>query len=286
VWPETQVAAPYALLAATFDALDRTRSRLLIAGVLAYLFRTVAVRAPAALAATVFLCTHRIVPPFVPCELGVGGLVLSGAVSDVTGRSSAQLRAAYTRLGDMGDVALEARAYARPITEALGAAGGGRGPRMGAGLTIPGVHRALLELAATRGSDAVQRKRVQVRALLVLARDTETRWLVRTLLGNLRVGAVDKTVVTALAHAFTPWPAGAAAWTPVAAARTDAVNQLAAAFARRPDFRFLVLTLLDGGVPAACAACNVTPGSPLIPMLGRITRCAGCVGGPGGGGRA
>ena len=251
--------APYVLVSATFDALDRTRSRLLITGILEYLFRYVAARAPTALEATVFLCTNRVVPAFVPFELGIGGQVIGGAVGDISGRSAAQLRADYNRLGDMGDVAQEARAGARLITSAFGA--GSPGPR--AVLSIAGVHQALLELGGVRGAQSVERKRARVRALLLQARDTETRWLVRTFLGNLRVGAVEKTVVTALAQAFAP--TGSAA---------EAALQLSACYSRRPDYRHMVRTLLAGGVPAVVAACDVTAGTPLVPMLGQIARYA------------
>ena len=85
-------------------------------------------------------------------------------------------------------------------------------------------------------------------------------------------------MVTALAQAFSPWPPTVAAADGErrreAAGPTDAAlaNQLAAAFARRPDYRALVRALLDGGVPGACASCAVTVGTPLMPMLGRIAR--------------
>ena len=277
--PDATADPPYLLMARTFDALDRTRSRVLIVGVLAYLFRYLAVRAPAALVPAVFLCTNRVAPAFVPFELGVGGQVMSAAITEVTGRSATQLRADYNRLGDLGDVAQQARASAHSITASFVRLSGKSDV-----LTIPAVYRNLHELAATRGDRAVERKRARVRALLAVTRENETRWLVRTLIANLRVGAVDKTVVAALARAFAPpWPptaATAAAWSAGAnaapdrakAADADAAERLAACFSRRPDYRHLVAALLEGGLEHALASCDVQVGTPLMPMLGKITR--------------
>jgi len=275
--PHATADPPYLLIARTFDALDRTRSRALIVGILAYLFRYLAVRAPAALVSAVFLCTNRAAPAFVPFELGVGGQVMSAAITEVTGRSAVQLRADYNRLGDLGDVAQQARASAHSITASFVRLSGKSDV-----LTIPAVYRTLHELADTRGDRAVERKRARVRGLLAVTRENETRWLVRTLIANLRVGAVDKTVVTALARAFAPpWPptaTTAAAWSVSAAsdrakaADADAAERLAACFSRRPDYRHLVAVLLEGGLEHALASCDVQVGTPLMPMLGKITR--------------
>ena len=273
-WPlssAVDAAPPFRLLAATFDALDKTRSRQLITGILAHLFRHLIVRASTALTSAVYLCVNRAVPAFVPFELGVGGQVFSGALADVTGRSSAQLRTDYHRLGDIGDVAYHARTQARSITSLFADAGTASTSR--AILTIPGIHAALIELAGMRGTGAVQRRRARVRALLVLAQDTEMRWLVRTLASNLRVGAVEKTVVAALAHAFAPSSLGSAAVSGAAEAAANA-SVLAACYSRRPDYGHLVQALLAGGVAGAVAACQLTCGTPLVPMLGRITRYA------------
>ncbi len=73
------------------------------------------------------------------------------------------------------------------------------------------MYDSLLKIAHAKGSGAAKAKQAIVEKLLVAARGEETRFLVRTLGQNLRVGAV-RTVLAALARAMvlTPPPMVAA----------------------------------------------------------------------------
>lgn len=75
-------------------------------------------------------------------------------------------------------------------------------------LRISGVYESLLKIADAKGPGAAKQKQSIVEKLLVSAKGEETRYLVRTLCQNLRVGAVRTSILTALARAvvLTPPP--------------------------------------------------------------------------------
>ena len=73
-------------------------------------------------------------------------------------------------------------------------------------LLVTGVYQSLLKIANAKGSGAAKQKQGIVEKLLVAAKGEETRYLVRTLGQNLRVGAVRTSMLTALARAVVLTP--------------------------------------------------------------------------------
>jgi len=238
-----------------------TKSRIQIVSILAGLFRSVAQDHPDDLTATVYLCSNRLAPPFqAAMVLGVGGSIISQAISEATGMSPAAMKSAYQRLGDIGDVAQEARSSMRTLSDIFSSSVSKKAKT----LTVADVYNKLCSLAKIKGPGSTLSKRNLLRDLLVACREHEARYLVRTAVGNLRVGAVGVTTVVALAHAFyTGNPEGLPA----------AVASLKACYSRCPDYGQLVQALLDGGIDE-CARrfASIRPGTPLVPMLGKITR--------------
>ena len=131
--------------------------------------------------------------------------------------------------------------------------------------------------------------------LLVRCREKETRYLVRTLGQHLRIGAVAKTVLAALAQAIEKDKAK----------QERAAKALARAYSECPSFDILVAEMLQGrregqsphtvqtrqsnGEPrrgvcvCVCVSggsgwerveeqCILRPGTPIRPQLGQITR--------------
>lgn len=146
-------------------------------------------------------------------------------------------------------------------------------------LLITGVYDALIKIAGAKGTGAAKTKQAVVEKLLVAAKGEETRFLVRTLCQNLRVGAV-RTSLAALARAtvLSPPPAVSAALTsdspfhispqtlaaikPLVGkkkASDDARDALNATFAQaegaikrvyvqHPNYDHIVRALLEGGL--------------------------------------
>ncbi len=117
----------------------------------------------------------------------VGGGMLRDAISEVTGLEVENLRPRYVRLGDSGEVAYEAFAEARGENNAA--------PRH----TLDGTQTLVQTLSETRGT---KNKKALLVAALSGATPLEAKYLVKLLVGDLRIGLKEGLVEDALARAF------------------------------------------------------------------------------------
>ncbi|HEX8503508.1 MAG TPA: ATP-dependent DNA ligase [Pyrinomonadaceae bacterium] len=117
----------------------------------------------------------------------VGGGMLRDAISEVTGLEVENLRPRYVRLGDSGDVAYEAFAETKGAENA--------GPT----LTLAATHALVERLSETRGT---KNKKALLTAALARATPSEAKYLVKLLVGDLRIGLKEGLVEDAVARAF------------------------------------------------------------------------------------
>lgn len=141
-WPAGK--APYALLTRAFVLVNLTRSRIKIVNTLVNLVRTLIRLDPDSLLAAVcfypalrlslgvfafmeyhsmtlmelkvWLTTNDIGPPYENNELGLGGSVISKALTNSSGITAAALKKLFNKHGDPGDVAFEAKMKQRTLT--------------------------------------------------------------------------------------------------------------------------------------------------------------------------
>ena len=249
----------YMHIATTFKSICGIKGRLEITSKLRKMFLSVLEATKAdqqaqirTVIAAVYLCCNAVAPQHKGVELGVGGSVVSQAVAEVTGRSRDHLRTSYRKLGDMGDVAFQAKATVRSI----------RGPKP---LTIVEVFDSLLALAAMKGQGSAGRKRSLVVKLLVRSRGEEIRFVVRTLLQHLRTGAVGKILQAAVAHAFCDF-LGISGKEPL----HQAADDLQVCFSQHPQWDTIISALVTGGFDRMRVACAPSPGVPITPMLAKV----------------
>ncbi|EON67013.1 DNA ligase 1 [Coniosporium apollinis CBS 100218] len=270
--------ATYALLTRCFILVNETRSRIKIVDTLVNLLRTIIEGDPESLLPAVWLATNSISPPYIDLELGLGGSAISKALRKVCGLDAQGLRKLYDKYGDAGDVAFEAK---KRQSFTL------RKPKP---LTIRGVFDSLVKIANSKGTGSVDIKQGIVERLLQDARGAEeSRYVVRTLVQHLRIGAVKTTMLIGLARAFMlSKPPNAdflirsqaelAALDKPSLADVYAKNEeiVKACFARRPNYNDLIPTLLEIGVcDELLLRCGLALHIPLRPMLGSITRDLG-----------
>ncbi|KAF8558030.1 ATP-dependent DNA ligase [Imleria badia] len=191
-WPVAS-PAPYSFLIHTLAVLVNTRSRIAILDALTNTLRCLILYHPASLLPALYLLSNSLSPAYSPLELGIGVSVISRAIQHVSGLTSAAFRRLYNSSGDPGDVAFEAKSNVRTLVA--------HPP-----LLIENVYQSMLKIAHIKGQGATRQKQSIVEKLLVAARGEETRFLVRTLSQNLRVGAVRTTILTALARALVLAP--------------------------------------------------------------------------------
>jgi DNA ligase 1 len=121
--------------------------------------------------------------------LNIGGSLLSRAVAEISGATSAELGAAYRRHGDFGAAAADLLYGHAPAVPAL---------------TLGDVETALTALAEARGPAPKLRL---LTALFGRATVGETKYLIKLATGDMRTGVKQSLVEEAIAEA---WPEGGA----------------------------------------------------------------------------
>jgi DNA ligase-1 len=277
-WTTDGGHATYALLTRCFILINSTTSRIKIVDTLVNLLRTIIESDPGSLLPSVWLATNAISPPYIDLELGLGGSAISKALKKVCGLDSAGLKVLNNKHGDAGDVAFEAK---KKQSFTL------RKPKA---LTIQSVFDSLVKIANSKGTGSVEVKQRIVERLVQDARGAEeSRYIVRTLVQHLRIGAVKTTMLIALSRAFiTSKPPGAGFQTraqkDLAKLKKEELAEIyskneeivKACFARRPNYNDLIPALLEIGVcDDMLLRCGLAMHIPLRPMLGSITRDMG-----------
>jgi DNA ligase-1 len=277
-WAKERGDASYALLTRCFVLINSTQSRIKIVDTLVNCLRTIIEGDPDSLLPAVWLATNSISPPYISLELGLGGSAISKALKKVCGLDNAGLKNLYDKHGDAGDVAFEAK---KKQSFTL------RKPKP---LSIKGVYQSLVKIANSKGTGSVENKQRIVERLIQDARGAEeSRYIVRTLVQHLRIGAVKTTMLIALARAFLlTEPPGASLplrniaklaklkKEELAVVWTKAEEIVKTCFARHPNYNDIVPGLLEVGVcDELLRRCGLALHIPLRPMLGSITRDLG-----------
>jgi ATP-dependent DNA ligase len=115
----------------------------------------------------------------------VGGRILSEAMCLATGVSGETLGPRYARWGDAGDVAFEIFSEAKPSN--------------GPSLSLAETESLLAQLSSTRGKNA---KTDLLTRVLAKATPLEAKYLVKLLIGDLRIGLREGLVEDAISRAF------------------------------------------------------------------------------------
>ena len=274
-WAAEGGDASYALLTRAFVLANATTSRIRIVDTLVNLLRVLIEGDPQSVLPAVWLATNSISPPYDECELGLGGSSISKALKKVYGLNPQGLKALYDKHGDVGDVAFEAKKR-QSFTLMK--------PKP---LKIKGVYQSLMKIAMSKGAGSQETKQRIVERLLQDARGAEeSRYIARTLVQNLRIGAVKTTMLIALARAVIhSQPQGAdfsvRAQQDLAHLKKEELGEIysqaeeivKASYARHPNYNDLVACLLEIGVTdELLVRCGLELHVPLRPMLGSITR--------------
>ena len=205
-----------------------------------------------------------------PVPLQVSGAAVSTAVATVTGVSKKSLRSNYRDTGDLGDTAAHffhpgqsvqqffvARSNT-PIKEETDTKSSVRGA------DIVKIHGLLRQIATVSPGTGSQRDRQQllVKLLRLSTSKEEIRFLVRLLLGNMRLGATMTSILAALAMAIVEAKEGIPT-----VPQEPAIQQVQKTFDICPKLNKVALALICGGVDKMKHECTVQDGCPIQPML-------------------
>ncbi|HKF37431.1 MAG TPA: ATP-dependent DNA ligase [Ktedonobacteraceae bacterium] len=174
----------FARLAHTFEELERTSSRLALIELLTAPFRSV--ERPEEIEKVCYLVQGRVAPFFEALEMGMAEKTVARSIAIAAHTTSEDVLQRYATLGDMGLVAEQLRKGAGAMSHAL---------------SVDEVFLALRAIAQTSGKGAVEQKIAGLADLLTQVDGVSAKYVVRILLGNLRLGIGDATVLDALAKA-------------------------------------------------------------------------------------
>ena len=219
-------------LAEFFDRLEATSGRNQMIEILAALFTEAEAKEADKI---VYLSQGRLLPPFEPLEFGVGEAVARGALAVAADVGPEDVRARAAEAGDLGTVAQQLLA-----------------PRKSAGLSVTQVYQALDSIARAEGKGAQERKRKQIVALAESLGPREAKHVIRVLLGRLRLGIGDPTVMEGLSAAKT-------------GGKTDR-KAIERAYNLCSDLGFVARTYLSKGAKGL-AKVQVEVGKPVRPAL-------------------
>jgi DNA ligase-1 len=173
----------FANLARTFEELERTSSRLTLIELVTRLFRSI--EQPEEIQQVCYLMQGRVAPFYEALEMGMADKSVTKSIALASHTTPEQIAAQYATLGDLGLVAEHVkRETQHPPTV----------------LSVEEVFERLRAIAQAAGKGAVEQKSTRLADLLTQVDSVSAKYVVRILLGKLRTGIGDATVLEALAR--------------------------------------------------------------------------------------
>ena len=178
----------FAILADAFSKMESTRKRLELTQYLVELFKKTPQEV---ISKIVYLLQGKLRPDFEGIELGVAEKLAIRAISKSSGIPTKKIETEYKKSGDLGNAAtiiLEQKTQTTFLMEDI---------------TVERVYETLFKIAKLEGSRSQDMKMKYISSLLNDATPVEASFILKILLGTLRLGIAENTVMDALAIAFT-----------------------------------------------------------------------------------
>jgi DNA ligase-1 len=176
----------YLELVKVYENLESTPKRLEKTNILADFFKKISEKEARDIA---YLVKGKVFPDWSESEIGISSQLAIKAISKATGISEEHLVKQWRHIGDLGKVAEES-----VKTKKQRALFSGK-------LTIQKVVDNLRKASQLQGHGTVDRKLSLVAELLTNAEPMEARYIIRTLLEELRIGVADGTIRDAIVWA-------------------------------------------------------------------------------------
>jgi DNA ligase 1 len=224
----------FADLTEYYRRIEGTPKRLEIRSILVELLGALR---PPELAEALYLSQGALRPEYEAVELGMADSLAARAVALATGLPDADVAGRARRSGDLGST----------VEELLPSG------RTGDPLGVSEVYQALLAIANASGEGSQDQKVHRLRELLDRATSTEGKFLVRFVLGKLRLGVREMTILDALAERF-------------GGGTKEARSRIEGAYNLSSDLGLVADTLFAGGLDGLDEI-HLQVGRPIRPML-------------------
>jgi DNA ligase-1 len=178
----------FSLLVDTFEQMEMTTSRLSLTEHLVSLLK----KTPAdIIEKVVYLIQGKLRPDYEGVELGLAEKMILRSLAQSSGMGVSTLLEIYRKTGDLGDSAKEVMVH-KDQTSLV--------PQQ---MTVERVYSVLYKIARTTGPRSQELKIKLVSSLLNESTPRESRYIIKFIIGSLRLGIADNTVMDALSLAFT-----------------------------------------------------------------------------------
>ncbi|MFL6343758.1 MAG: ATP-dependent DNA ligase [Nitrososphaeraceae archaeon] len=181
----------------TFEKMEQTTSRLMLTDYLVCLLK----KTPSStIDKVVYLIQGKLHPDYEGIELGLAEkMVLRALSQSIVGLDIGSLSKIYRETGDLGDTASKI-IQAKENNKNQGTTLFPSEKKM---MTVDRVYLTLDKIARTTGPGSQELKIRLVSSLLNVSTAREARFIIKLIMGKLRLGIADYTVMDALAIAFT-----------------------------------------------------------------------------------
>ncbi len=177
----------FADLVEVYEKLEGTTKRLEMTEYLQDFFQQV----PAEVVGNVvYLTQGTLLPEYRGVEMGLAEKLVLRALAFTTGIAQSEVESEWKRIGDLGSAGEELLKRKKQRT------------LFGERLTVKKVYDNLLKLATVSGTGSQEEKIKLLADLLHDATPLEARYILRIVVGRMRLGVADMTIVDALAAAF------------------------------------------------------------------------------------
>jgi DNA ligase-1 len=175
-------------IAEIFEDMHKTNSRLVLIDHLVTLFKKTPVNT---IKKIIYLLQGNLSPASEGIELGLGEKLTIKAIAESTGISVKEVEEKYGKIGDLGETAKEIakNKYQQTLLKEK--------------ITIERIYSTFEKIAKSLGSQSQIIKLRLVSSLLNDATPLESKYIIKFLLGNLRLGIAEYSIIDALAIAFT-----------------------------------------------------------------------------------
>ncbi|WP_188595997.1 ATP-dependent DNA ligase [Thermocladium modestius] len=232
---------PFSEVVKVFEAIEATTQRTVMAKLLSSIFKEAP---PQAMDKVVYILLGQLRPDWEGVELGVGEKLAMRAISTASGLPFKKVEETYKKLGDLGEAARQVMSMkgASTILDYFGA-------KRSRALTVGEVYESLMNVAKASGEGAQDAKVRLLSSLFAAASPDEAKYIARFIVGKLRLGVADMTVLDSLSDVFNV-----------------PKESLEKAYHVHPDLGHIARLLAERGRDAL-AELRVTPGIPIQPML-------------------
>ncbi|MCX7794952.1 MAG: ATP-dependent DNA ligase [bacterium] len=172
----------FSKLANYFEKLEATTKRNEMVALLAELFKSLA---PQEIEKVAYLCQERLVPNYEKIEFGISEKLLARSLAKALSKDEEEVWSLYKEVGDFG---LLAQRY---INEGKNE------------LEILDVYNRLMDIATTTGKGSIEKKTDKLAELFSLTSGREAKYISRIVLGRLRLGIGDPTILDAFSYAYS-----------------------------------------------------------------------------------